>query len=57
MLKRVAGHRFYNTAPWTFATLLNDDKNLADNLATYRLPRVAAWKAWGTAPRAPDRAG
>ena len=35
LLKRVAGHRFYNIAPWTFATLLNDDKNLADNLATY----------------------
>ncbi len=43
LLKRVAGHRFYNTAPWTFATLLNDDKNLADNLATYirRLSRDA----------------
>lgn len=35
LLKKVAGRRFYNTAPWTFATLLNDDKNLADNLATY----------------------
>ena len=35
LLRKVAGRRFYNTAPWTFATLLNDDKNLADNLATY----------------------
>jgi type I restriction enzyme M protein len=43
LLKKVAGHRFYNTAPWTFATLLNDDKNLSDNLATYirRLSRDA----------------
>jgi type I restriction enzyme M protein len=43
LLKKVAGHRFYNTAPWTFAALLNDDKNLADNLATYirRLSRDA----------------
>jgi len=35
LLRKVARRRFYNTAPWTFATLLNDDKNLADNLATY----------------------
>lgn len=35
LLRKVAGRRFYNTAPWTFATLLNDDKSLADNLATY----------------------
>lgn len=35
LLKKASGHRFYNTAPWTFATLLNDDRNLADNLATY----------------------
>lgn len=35
LLKKVAGRRFYNIAPWTFSTLLNDDKNLADNLATY----------------------
>ncbi len=43
LLKKVSGHRFYNTAPWTFATLLNDDKNLADNLAAYvrRLSRDA----------------
>ncbi|WP_246227539.1 type I restriction-modification system subunit M [Propioniciclava coleopterorum] len=43
LLKKVAGHRFYSTAPWTFASLLNDDKNLADNLATYirRLSRDA----------------
>jgi type I restriction enzyme M protein len=43
LLKKVSGHRFYNTAPWTFATLLNDDKNLADNLASYvrRLSRDA----------------
>lgn len=43
LLRKIAGHRFYNTAPWTFGTLLNDDKNLADNLATYirRLSRDA----------------
>lgn len=33
LLKKVAGCGFYNVAPWTFATLLNDDKNLADSLA------------------------
>lgn len=35
LLKRASGHRFYNISPWTFVTLLNDDKNLADNLASY----------------------
>ena len=35
LLKKVAGCGFYNVAPWTFATLLNDDKNLADSLARY----------------------
>ena len=35
LLKRAAGHRFYNTSPLTFATLLSDDKNLADNLRAY----------------------
>jgi hypothetical protein len=35
LLKRAAGRRFYNVSPWTFPTLLNDDKNLADNLARY----------------------
>ena len=28
-LKKVAGCGFYNVAPWTFAMLLNDDKNLS----------------------------
>ena len=35
LLKKKAGHRFYNTSPLTFASLLGDDKNLADNLRTY----------------------
>lgn len=35
LLKKRAGHRFYNTSPLTFATLLSDDKTLADNLRTY----------------------
>ena len=35
LLKKASGHRFYNTAPWTFQTLLNDDRSLAENLAKY----------------------
>ncbi len=35
LLKKAAGHSFYNTAPWTFQTLLNDDRSLAENLAKY----------------------
>jgi type I restriction enzyme M protein len=35
LLKKAAGRRFYNVSPWTFQTLLNDDKFLADNLARY----------------------
>lgn len=35
LLKKKAGHRFYSTSPLTFATLLSDDKTLADNLRTY----------------------
>lgn len=35
VLKKISGQGFYNTSPLTFATLLNDDKNLADNLAVY----------------------
>lgn len=35
MLKRLAKQRFYNTSPFTFSTLLNDDKELAANLTTY----------------------
>ena len=35
LLKKKAGHRFYNTSPLTFTSLLGDDKNLADNLRTY----------------------
>ncbi|MBK8459989.1 MAG: type I restriction-modification system subunit M N-terminal domain-containing protein [Micropruina sp.] len=35
LLKKASGRRFYNVAPWTFATLLNDDKSLADNVARY----------------------
>ncbi|WP_242494830.1 type I restriction-modification system subunit M [Nocardioides zhouii] len=43
LLKSVSGQGFYNTSPLTFATMLNDDKNLADNLAGYirRLSRDA----------------
>jgi type I restriction enzyme M protein len=35
LLKKKAGHRFYNTSPLTFPTLLSDDKALADNLRSY----------------------
>jgi type I restriction enzyme M protein len=35
LLKKAAGRRFYNISPLTFATLLHDDKHLADNLARY----------------------
>lgn len=35
ILKRICGQRFYNTSRYTFARLLSDDKNLADNLAKY----------------------
>ena len=35
LLKKKAGHRFYSTSPLTFATLLSDDKTLADNLRAY----------------------
>ena len=35
LLKRAAGQRFYNTSPHTFASLLSDDKTLADNLRAY----------------------
>ena len=35
LLKKTAGQLFYNTSPLTFTTLLNDDLNLADNLASY----------------------
>jgi type I restriction enzyme M protein len=35
LLKKAAGRRFYNVSPWTFSTLLSDDKFLADNLARY----------------------
>ena len=35
ILRKKSGHRFFNTSPLSFATLLNDDKNLAENLAAY----------------------
>ena len=35
LLKKKAGHRFYNTSPLSFAGLLSDDKALADNLRSY----------------------
>ena len=35
LLKKAAGRRFYHISPLTFATLLHDDKHLADNLARY----------------------
>ena len=31
--RKISGQGFDNTSLLTFATLLNDDKNLADNLA------------------------
>ena len=35
ILKRAARRRFYNTSPLSFASLLADDKNVADNLGAY----------------------
>lgn len=35
VLKALAKQRFYNTSPLTFATMLSDDKNLAEQLAGY----------------------
>ena len=35
ILKAVARQRFYNTSPLTFASMLSDDKNLAEQLAGY----------------------
>ena len=35
ILKKTAGHRFYNTSAFTFSTMLSDDKNLAANLRDY----------------------
>ncbi|KAA1415351.1 SAM-dependent DNA methyltransferase [Nocardioides humilatus] len=35
LLKRVAGHSFYNVSPLTMKTLLHDDKNVAANLRAY----------------------
>src|SRR3954468_9139875 len=30
VLKKTAGHRFYNTSPLTFQAILSDDKNVAE---------------------------
>ncbi len=35
ILKKTAGHRFYNTSAFTFSTMLSDDKNVAANLRDY----------------------
>ncbi|APH01190.1 restriction endonuclease subunit M [Janibacter indicus] len=35
LLKKAAGHRFYNLSPWTFSSMLHNDKHLADQLTTY----------------------
>lgn len=35
LLKRAAGHTFYNTSRHTFSTLLSDDKNVAANLRDF----------------------
>lgn len=35
LLKRASGHRFYSLSPLTFATMLQNDKALADQLAGY----------------------
>ncbi|MBP8882466.1 MAG: SAM-dependent DNA methyltransferase, partial [Dermatophilaceae bacterium] len=63
LLKKKAGHRFYNTSPLTFPGLLNDDKNLADNLRKYisRLSHeaYAVMEAYDVDPKIErlDRAG
>jgi type I restriction enzyme M protein len=35
VLRRASGYAFYNTSPYTFATLLDDPKNLGENLRRY----------------------
>lgn len=35
LLKRAAGHRFYNLSPLTFPSLLHNDTQMAEQLATY----------------------
>ena len=35
LLKRAAGQTFYNTSPYTFATMLSDDKNIAASLRDF----------------------
>jgi type I restriction enzyme M protein len=35
ILRKTAGHRFYNTSAFTFSTMLSDDKNVAANLRDY----------------------
>ena len=35
ILKKTAGHRFYNTSAFTFSTMLSGDKNPAANLRDY----------------------
>ncbi len=63
LLKKKAGHRFYNTSPLTFPGLLNDDKNIATNLRQYisRLSHeaYAVMEAYDVDPKIErlDRAG
>ena len=63
LLKKKAGHRFYNTSPLTFPGLLNDDKNIAANLRQYisRLSHeaYAVMEAYDVDPKIErlDRAG
>ena len=35
ILKKVAGHRFYNTSAFTFSSMLSDDRNVAANIRDY----------------------
>ena len=35
LLKRASGHRFYSLSPLTFATMLQNDKELGEQLASY----------------------
>ena len=44
LLKRAAGRRFYNVSPWTFPTLLNDDKNLARYIVACPGTPTGSWR-------------
>lgn len=52
VLKHVAGQRFYSLAPLTFTSMLQNDKELAEQLASYirRLSTDASSVIWAVLP-------